>query len=294
MSSKEKEYNVITGIFDVITKGIRKSVLERSLDGKPLGVGVYTDEYCELTDFSKPMKSVEHRMEIAQGLTGVAFTFIANSRVFSEYEEVADVAYKEYMERVKQEQAPKPYKAGFVIGIFDLLHSGHLQNIELASEMCDELYVVVKTDERIRDKKHKDPVQNTAQRAANLCALKKVKDVLYYDLDSNRTDVVNSIIEQYALNHLGQLLEPKDLVAIFGEDLKEKEEERKRNGDWGDVSVAFTPRSEEKMQLISSSTYKRMVEEKGGIGRYEDNEDKGLYDVTSSITQSEGKEEIEI
>ena len=54
----------------------------------------------------------------------------------------------------------------------------------------------------IRDKKHKDPVQNTAQRAANLCALKKVKDVLYYDLDSNRTDVVNSIIEQYALNHL--------------------------------------------------------------------------------------------
>ena len=169
MSSKEKEYNVITGIFDVITKGIRKSVLERSLDGKPLGVGVYTDEYCELTDFSKPMKSVEHRMEIAQGLTGVAFTFISNSRVFSEYEEVADVAYKEYMERVKQEQAPKPYKAGFVIGSFDLLHSGHLQNIELASEMCDELYVVVKTDERIRDKKHKDPVQNTAQRAANLC-----------------------------------------------------------------------------------------------------------------------------
>lgn len=227
MSSKEKEYNVITGIFDVITKGIRKSVLERSLDGKPLGVGVYTDEYCELTDFSKPMKSVEHRMEIAQGLTGVAFTFIANSRVFSEYEEVADVAYKEYMERVKQEQAPKPYKAGFVIGSFDLLHSGHLQNIELASEMCDELYVVVKTDERIRDKKHKDPVQNTAQRAANLCALKKVKDVLYYDLDSNRTDVVNSIIEQYALNHLGQLLEPKDLVAIFGEDLKEKRKKEK-------------------------------------------------------------------
>ena len=63
MSSKEKEYNVITGIFDVITKGIRKSVLERSLDGKPLGVGVYTDEYCELTDFSKPMKSNQLNIE---------------------------------------------------------------------------------------------------------------------------------------------------------------------------------------------------------------------------------------
>ena len=44
MLRQEKEYNVITGIFDVITKGIRKSVLERSLDGKPLGVGVYTVE----------------------------------------------------------------------------------------------------------------------------------------------------------------------------------------------------------------------------------------------------------
>lgn len=56
---------------------------------------------------------------------------------------------------------------------------------------------------------------------------KESKDVLYYDLDSNRTDVVNSIIEQYALNHLGQLLEPKDLVAIFGEDLKEKRKKEK-------------------------------------------------------------------
>lgn len=294
MSSKEKEYNVITGIFDVITKGIRKSVLERAEDGKPLGVGVYTDEYCELTDFSRPMKSVEHRREIAQGLTGVAFTFPASSREFGDYEAAADAAYKEYIERVKQEQAPKQYKAGFVIGSFDLLHSGHLQNIELASEMCEDLYVVVKTDERIREKKHKDPVQNTAQRAANLRALKKVKDVLYYDLDSDRTDVVLSVIEQYERDHQGESLEPKDLVAIFGEDLKAKEEERKRNGDWGEVCVAFTPRSEEKMQLISSSTYKRMIEETGGISSYEDKEDKGLNDVNGGSTQSEGHGEIEI
>lgn len=276
MSDKEKEYNVITGIFDIITKGIRRSVLEKSNGGKPLGIGVYTDEYCETTNFSRPMKPVEHRIEIAQGLAGVAFTFPANSRDFSKIEEVADEAYKKYLEEVKQLQGPKQYKAGFVIGSFDLLHSGHLQNIQLASDMCQDLYVVVKTDERIMNRKNKRPVQNTTQRAANLRALKMVKDVLFYDLDSNRADIVSTVIEQYKKDYPGETLEEKDLVVIFGEDLQSKEEERKRVGDWGEVNVAFTPRPEEKMKTISSSSYKRQIERTGGLKSYERREDEGL------------------
>lgn len=48
------------------------------------------------------------------------------------------------------------------------------------------------------------------------------------------------------------------------------------------------------MQLISSSTYKRMIEETGGISSYEDKEDKGLNDVNGGSTKSEGHGEIEI
>lgn len=274
--SEEKEYNLITGIFDVITKGIRKNVLERSESDKPLGVGVYTDEYCELTNFSKPMKPLEFRMEIAQGLSGVSFTFPANSRDFSEIEEIADAAYQQYLQQVELAKRPKDYKAGFVIGSFDLLHTGHLQNISFAAEKCEDLYVVVKTDERIAAKKKKEPIQNTTQRAANLRALKMVKNVLYYDLDSDRFDVIRDVKAQYQRDYPDRTIEDSDLVAIFGEDLKEKEEARKAKGDWGDVNVAFTPRPQEKMKTISSSAYKALLESTGGLESYEDKEDKEL------------------
>lgn len=276
MSSEEKGYNLITGIFDVITKGIRENVLEKSKEGRPLAVGVYTDDYCAETYFSVPMKPLEHRMEIAQGLSGVAFTFPATGRDFSEIESVADEAYQNYLHRVEQAKCPKQYKVGFVIGSFDLLHTGHLQNILLASEMCDDLYVIVKTDERIEFKKHKTPIQNTTQRAANLKALKMVTNVLYYDLDSDRDDVIRNVIAQYERDYPGRSIEEKDLVAIFGEDLKAKEEERKKRGDWRDVNVVFTPRSEEKMREISSSAYKALLESTGGLESYEDKENRGL------------------
>lgn len=281
MSDKKKEYEVVIGIFDTITKDIRKSVLENSKESKILGVGVYTDEYCESTFFSSPLKSTEHRMQIAQGLTGVRFTFPVNTSNPKEIEKLADEAYNDYINEIKLLDGIKKYKAGFVIGSFDLFHAGHLQNITLASEMCQDLYVVIKTDERIFDRKKKQPVQNTTERAAVVGALKPVRGVLYYDLDSTREDVIKSVIEQYEIDYPGEILEPKDMVAIFGEDLQDKEEQRKREGDWGEVNVEFTPRSAEKMEKISSTAYKKEMESHGGLKGYEDREAEGLVDSNS-------------
>ncbi len=145
--------------------------------------------------------------------------------------------------------------------------------------MCEELYVFVKTDERIMVKKHKHPIQDTTQRAANLRALEAVKAVLYYDLDSNRRDAINDVLEQYEKCHTGEHIEEKELVAIFGEDLKEKEETSKKNGEWGDVNIVFTPRPAEKMKRISSTAYKRYLEETGGLDAYEAKEAEGLSSV---------------
>lgn len=287
-----KDYIIITGIFDVITKGIRQSVLKKSQEGKPLGVGVYTDDYCENTNFSRPMKPVEHRMEIAQGLSGVDFTFPATSRDFLEIEQAADDAYEEYLKEVEQAKRPKDYRVGFLIGSFDLLHSGHLQNIRLASEMCQDLYVIVKTDERIWDRKHKHPTQNTTQRAANLQALKMVKGVLYYDLDSTRADAIKNVIAQYEQDYPGETIEEKDMVAFFGEDLREKEEAGIRNGEWGDVNLVFTPRPAAKMKKISSTAYKKYLEETGGLDSYEAKEAEGLSDISGIDIGEDDEAEI--
>lgn len=67
-------------------------------------------------------------------------------------------------------------------------------------------------------------------------------------------------------------------MAIFGEDLKEKEEKRKRDGDWGEVNIEITPRSKEKMKKISSSVYKKIIQETGGLQNYEKRELDGLVD----------------
>ena len=74
--SKDNSSNIITGIFDFIVKDIRKAIKEtRMKNDKPVGVGVYTTEYCEENFFTKPYKSLEHRKEIASGLEGVDFVF---------------------------------------------------------------------------------------------------------------------------------------------------------------------------------------------------------------------------
>lgn len=280
MAEKEKPYKIVVGIFDTITKDIRDSIKTNCENSKPLGVGVYTDECCETSLYTHPLKPTIHRLQIAEGLNGVIFTFPVDSILPADIEREAAIAYQNYLEEIKQIEGLKKYKAGFVIGSFDLLHAGHIENINLASAMCKDLYVVVKTDERIFDRKKKQPVQNTTERAAVLMSLKQVKGVLFYDLDSNRRDVIQNVIAQYEEDHPGEILEEKDIVAIFGEDLKEKEEERKRRGDWGDVNIEITPRPADKMRTVSSSSYKRTMETNGGLASYEKRESESLIDET--------------
>ena len=64
--------------------------------------------------------------------------------------------------------------------------------------------------------------------------------------------------------------------------LKAKEEEAKRRGEWGDVNIEFTPRPEEKMKKVSTTAYKRYMEETGGLDIYEEKEEKGLNDISET------------
>ena len=282
---EKRKYTYIKGIFDVITKEVREKIKMSKEEGKPLGIGVFSDEYCEDTIFTKPSKELEHRLSVAEGFSGVDFVFPI--QLGECIDEIAENAYNEYLVRIKAATSKKEeFKAGIVIGSYDLLHAEHIENIKLASEFCERLYAVVKTDERILANKNKIPMQNTTERANNVKLLKSVSGVTYMDLDSTREDIVKDVIEMYK-EETGKEISESEIVAVFGEDLKEKEEIHKK--EWGDVSLRFTSRPVEKMKKVSSSSYQKKIKEAGGIEVYEARENNS---VGSYKDEQEGKGEM--
>ena len=282
---EKRKYTYVKGIFDVITKEVREKIKMSKEEGKPLGIGVFSDEYCENIIFTKPTKELEHRLSVAEGFSGVDFVFPI--QLGERIDEIAENAYNEYLVKIKEATSKKEeFKAGIVIGSYDLLHAGHIENIKLASEFCERLYAVVKTDERIFTNKNKVPMQNTTERANNVKLLKSVSGVTYMDLDSTREDIVKDVIEMYK-EETGKEISENEIVAIFGEDLKEKEEIHKK--EWGDVSLRFTSRPVEKMKKVSSSSYQKKIKDAGGIKVYEERENNS---VGSYKDEQEGKGEM--
>ena len=135
----------------------------------------------------------------------------------------------------------------------------------LAKQICEKIVVVLKTDERILKNKHKVPKQSTAERASILSLIKIIDSISYMDIDTTRKDIVEDIKRIY------KDIDSKDIVAIFGSDLQEKEEQF-LDKDWKDINVVFTNRDQQKMKIVSSSNYQKVCDLNGGIKNLEEKE----------------------
>lgn len=68
----------------------------------------------------------------------------------------------------------KKYKLGYLTGVFDLLHIGHLRTLRSASEQCQKLIVGVCSDELVQAYRGEAPVMPLAARLAVVAAIRYV------------------------------------------------------------------------------------------------------------------------
>lgn len=83
----------------------------------------------------------------------------------------------------EKEAAAKKYHVGYIAGVFDLFHVGHLNMFKRAKEQCDYLIVGVVTDEGVRRNKKTEPFVPFAERIEMVQSCRYVDEAVEIPLD---------------------------------------------------------------------------------------------------------------
>ena len=81
-------------------------------------------------------------------------------------------------EREKEIKGEKKYRVGYIAGVFDLYHIGHLNMFRRAKEQCEYLIVGVVSDEGVRINKGVEPFVPYEERAEMVRSCRYVDEVV--------------------------------------------------------------------------------------------------------------------
>lgn len=171
-----KETCIISGIFDMIREKDVKLIQRCAKSFRRVVVSVYDDELAKTFLGVEPMYSVEDRMKALEMLDDVA--------IVSKADMSGATSYKHNVEPfVIDEPVKKKYKLGYLPGVFDMFHPGHIEYITEALKLCDRLIIGIKSDEYSMHYKHKFPIQNQNERLCIANALVGIEKVCLTNRD---------------------------------------------------------------------------------------------------------------
>lgn len=138
----------------------------------------------------------------------------------------------------------KHYKVGYIAGMFDILHAGHIDILEKAKSMCDILIVAVGTDEFMETRKNRKSVIPYLER-------KRIVESIKY---------VDKVVPEVNLDKLSEYSKYHFDVMFSGDDhinestyIKAKEELNKLG-----VDVIYIPR----IRNVSSTSIRDKIQKK--------------------------------
>lgn len=144
------------------------------------------------------------------------------------------------------EDTPKKYHVGYIAGVFDLFHIGHLNMFKRAKEQCDYLIVGVVTDEGVRKNKKVEPFIPFEERIEMVRSCKYVDEAVEIPLNYAGTR------DAYRLHHFDAQFSGSDY--INNPDWLAEKEFLKKHG----AELVFFPYTEQ----TSSTKIKALINKK--------------------------------
>ena len=152
-----KDICVITGVFDMINEKDIKLIQRCAESFRQVVVAPYNDSLTELYLGQPPMYTLAERKEAVGMIRGVTSV--------SEVDISGIVKYEGNIKPfILDKPKPKKYKVGYLPGVFDMFHPGHIEYIKQVIDLCDEVFVGIKTDDYVRIFKNKVPIMGERER----------------------------------------------------------------------------------------------------------------------------------
>jgi len=213
---------IVSGIYDLL-RARDVELFKRLGDSfRYVEVAVFDDDLVEIFEGKPPMFTLVDRQAALRNIKGVSSILTVNSNgemqssesiEFMSPDPFAEKSIKvniipSQAELLTKKRSPKElvesqipirekqFEIGYLPGVFDMLHPGHVEYINQVCRLCRKVYIGSKSDEYVRIIKGKDPVLEIGERTSILKSIRGIEDVILTEFDiTPSTEILKAMQE---------------------------------------------------------------------------------------------------